>query len=303
MKRTSHLMAIIGFTTMVIGLLSSGTMAETLVYDYSNVPDASPFPGDLLDGQDNWHDGLQGGQSARNDLDQVPGIMGQNAYYAPSGAQAGRLNDADFSYVLSGDALTLEYVGRIQQFSLTSFALAYDADGDGFILGEEGTDEVAFQFGVSSDQWYVRASDFGEELTSEPLGLGGSGHTWRMVLEADLAANGGDGSGSLYVQQLGDASNNLVDDTLNPVVDLQDVSLRLLDLDGPSADPANWDAIFTVLGAGNIDDLTIITGDGQPRLQAGDANQDLRFDQLDLVQVQIAAKYLTGQAATWGEGD
>jgi outer membrane protein assembly factor BamB len=38
-------------------------------------------------------------------------------------------------------------------------------------------------------------------------------------------------------------------------------------------------------------------------LQAGDANQDLQFDQLDLVKVQVAAKYLTGQAATWGEGD
>ena len=40
-----------------------------------------------------------------------------------------------------------------------------------------------------------------------------------------------------------------------------------------------------------------------PQLQAGDADQDLDFDQLDLVKVQIAAKYLTGQAATWGEGD
>ena len=39
------------------------------------------------------------------------------------------------------------------------------------------------------------------------------------------------------------------------------------------------------------------------RLLAGDANQDLEFNQLDLVQVQIAAKYLTGNAATWGEGD
>ena len=38
-------------------------------------------------------------------------------------------------------------------------------------------------------------------------------------------------------------------------------------------------------------------------LQAGDADQDLDFDQLDLVQVQVAAKYLTGQPATWGEGD
>ena len=38
-------------------------------------------------------------------------------------------------------------------------------------------------------------------------------------------------------------------------------------------------------------------------LKAGDANQDLEFNQLDLVQVQIAAKYLTGNPATWGEGD
>ena len=38
-------------------------------------------------------------------------------------------------------------------------------------------------------------------------------------------------------------------------------------------------------------------------LMAGDANQDLRFDQLDIVRVQQAAKYLTGTAATWGEGD
>ena len=37
--------------------------------------------------------------------------------------------------------------------------------------------------------------------------------------------------------------------------------------------------------------------------QAGDADQDFDFDQLDLVQVQIAAKYLTGQPATWSEGD
>ena len=42
---------------------------------------------------------------------------------------------------------------------------------------------------------------------------------------------------------------------------------------------------------------------GAAGLQAGDADRDLDFDQLDLVQVQIAAKYLTGQPATWGEGD
>jgi hypothetical protein len=40
-----------------------------------------------------------------------------------------------------------------------------------------------------------------------------------------------------------------------------------------------------------------------PAIQAGDADQDFDFDQLDLVQVQVAGKYLTGEPATWGEGD
>ena len=56
------------------------------------------------------------------------------------------------------------------------------------------------------------------------------------------------------------------------------------------------------------DEILAIMRDGVPQsagpaLQAGDADQDLDFDQLDLVRVQVAAKYLTGQAATWGDGD
>ena len=50
-----------------------------------------------------------------------------------------------------------------------------------------------------------------------------------------------------------------------------------------------------------IDNLHITAGGVV--LQAGDADQDFDFDQLDLVQVQTAAKYLTGQPATWGDGD
>jgi hypothetical protein len=38
-------------------------------------------------------------------------------------------------------------------------------------------------------------------------------------------------------------------------------------------------------------------------LQSGDANQDLSFDQLDIVQVLQGAKYLTGEPATWRQGD
>ena len=49
--------------------------------------------------------------------------------------------------------------------------------------------------------------------------------------------------------------------------------------------------------------LGIITTGGGPQLQAGDADQDLDFDQFDLIKVQIAATYLSGTAATWGDGD
>jgi MYXO-CTERM domain-containing protein len=60
---------------------------------------------------------------------------------------------------------------------------------------------------------------------------------------------------------------------------------------------------ISVTGA-NIDagDTRIVDTLTAP-LRAGDANQDLRFDQLDLVMVLAANKYLTGQAATWGQGD
>jgi hypothetical protein len=52
-----------------------------------------------------------------------------------------------------------------------------------------------------------------------------------------------------------------------------------------------------------IPEFTFESSDLCSRLQAGDADRDLDFDQLDLVQVQIAAKFLSGQPATWGEGD
>jgi hypothetical protein len=49
--------------------------------------------------------------------------------------------------------------------------------------------------------------------------------------------------------------------------------------------------------------VATVTGEGQGLLQAGDADQNYQFDQFDLVKVQQAAKYLTGEQATWGEGD
>ena len=51
------------------------------------------------------------------------------------------------------------------------------------------------------------------------------------------------------------------------------------------------------------DQIIELVSAADPQLQAGDSDQNLSFDQLDLVKVLAAAKYLTGQAATWGDGD
>ena len=57
-----------------------------------------------------------------------------------------------------------------------------------------------------------------------------------------------------------------------------------------------------ILSAEGIEAIRLGPGN-ENILQAGDADRDFKFDQLDLVMVQIGGKYLTGQAATWGEGD
>lgn len=77
---------------------------------------------------------------------------------------------------------------------------------------------------------------------------------------------------------------------------------------------AGWQLTFAdaISGDGRTIAGTGINPDGnqeawvailEPSLQAGDTDQDLDFDQLDLVKVQQSAKYLSGQPATWGDGD
>jgi hypothetical protein len=74
--------------------------------------------------------------------------------------------------------------------------------------------------------------------------------------------------------------------------------------DGLIDDVAIWDEVLAPDVIKSISQVGV-TGFLNPgvRLQPGDADMDLDFDQLDLVRVQVAAKYLTGASATWGEGD
>ena len=85
--------------------------------------------------------------------------------------------------------------------------------------------------------------------------------------------------------------NRSLEEVLSSVVELRIVAARTAPV---------WRS-FSVAAHLGMDNITAVGAAAE--LQAGDSDQDLDFDQLDLVQVQIAAKYLTGQPATWGEGD
>ena len=62
--------------------------------------------------------------------------------------------------------------------------------------------------------------------------------------------------------------------------------------------------IGSLAGGGGLGEVDLVyLGPLEPFLMPGDANQDLKFDQQDVVQVLTAGKYVTGKFATWSEGD
>jgi hypothetical protein len=80
-------------------------------------------------------------------------------------------------------------------------------------------------------------------------------------------------------------------------LDFGPVSQAGLSLDSLRDD---WFVAGSLAGGGGLSDVNLIY---VKDLLPGDANQDFSFDQRDIVQVLQAAKYLTGESATWGEGD
>jgi len=73
-----------------------------------------------------------------------------------------------------------------------------------------------------------------------------------LVIDAD--ANGGDGAGSVYVQ------NWTAGGLLEPVVGLQDVDLKLWNMDSGTHDTRRWDSLYMRMAGGGatIDDIVVI---------------------------------------------
>ena len=87
--------------------------------------------------------------------------------------------------------------------------------------------------------------------------------------------------------------------------DRQDFSTELTFLSGrrPFEPFGGPDAgVLAYIPSFNSNFVLLVTPARLP-LQPGDANQDQTFDQIDIVSVLQTGKYLSGQAATWEEGD
>lgn len=201
----------------------------------------------LIHGQDNWIDKPGQGQAAIR-LD--GGFNGTKvAWHVPTvvfneSAYLARVNDGGFSFA----PIAPSQCEAIVQFECTGdniavFALGTDLDGDGIL----SAGEIGPAFGTDDRTFRVEKAAFGSSF-AVPFGSGNGKDDWyRMRLEIDLAANGGDGSGSLSYRNLTDGDPDFV-----PLAGLQNLELGLLGMD-PAAPPTSWNTMWLHLrtGGGN----------------------------------------------------
>jgi hypothetical protein len=130
--------------------------------------------------------------------------------------------------------------------------------------------EVAFIMGFDSTGpgWYLRQAAF-ETATTVNAAVSG---IWEAMADVDLAANSGNGSGTLYVRQLYDDAGNAVTDSFHTVsASTTNLNLQIASRMGGSvanlggnataADPANWNGLLMrTSGNGAIDDITLTVG-------------------------------------------
>ncbi len=226
-------------------------------YDFENGRvSGGAFPGVSLLGQDNWtrFESLPD-MLVRNGMGVLPGFF-NNIAVADTGRKiATRVNDANFNYDIPHGmkGLQLAFTLRMDNpNSFGAFGLGVDTDLDNTI----DRNEAGFLFGREGSRWYIRKATYGQELYASTTPSSTAGEVWRLVLEVDLLANGGDGLGSLFVQQLSTGTNFASDMAFYPVAGLQGVPLGILAMSDPDAD--HWNGlVLDLYNYAAADNLTI----------------------------------------------
>ena len=176
-----------------------------------------------------------------------------------------RANTAsDTNVLLRGDPATLSGYVFTGMGPVNEFRIFRFENGDGELLGQlNGPNDPEFTLG---DDWVIEAGAIGDEISIKVWQAGDQEPSEpQLVIHDDVLTAG----------QIGFA----------PAISTAAISK-----------PTRLDVTYDDVQFRFAEPVTAI-------LQAGDSDQDLDFDQLNLVKVQTAAKYLTEQSATWGEGD
>lgn len=229
-------------------LLLASTASAQFVYDFNNLNGSDPHPFTLLDGQDNWTEETfnannRCGVTATLSHDGTQSLRFQES--GPGyGCDASRINDAAWLFVpYQGTEQTAMFQCDMQVgFWGGSFGLGHDTNSDGLVRGSQpGERGVRIHIGTQVNQQlrlYRADQTFAQASLASAGGIGG-GNWVRLRVVMDFTANGGTGSGSVFVQNLSQGATSFL-----AVPGLQDVDLALDQNATDASNPTLWDALW-----------------------------------------------------------
>ena len=152
----------------------------------------------------------------------------------------------------NADNLSVEWSSQ-NSFWGTTFALGYDANGDGQILRSSGEQALSVSMSSNNDLIQVKLPD-GATIDYNPGFNSGDWVDFRW--DIDLDANGGQGSATLYYKNVTAGDTEWQTDS-----SFTDINLNLDPMATDNTNAANWDGIYLHMeGAGNgFDNFSIIS--------------------------------------------
>ncbi len=200
-------------------------------------------------GQDGWE--LQSGLGSavvQVDAGTVNGTQVVRHLQTVAANQPARLtreNDASYRFpsITTGQSVLLLQFDATGDF-IAQFALGHDVNSDDILTAGE----LGPAFGVDNRSFVIQGAAEGA-LATAPFNtetrLGNAGSDWyRLRLRIDLAANGGEGAGSLFYMNL-----SAGDTVFHAIPELQAVDLGLTAM-SPDAQTEEWDAMWLQLMSG-----------------------------------------------------
>jgi hypothetical protein len=201
-----------------------------------------------LAGQDNWTD-FSGGPTNHSVTTVVPSHLGSPTKVVTGSDQTIRENDGSYSFAPHSASNTMAMI----QFDLRPST----GDTDTFALGNivvGQTSRLGPQFGIwgGLNSFMIRGAVEGTITLAALTGTDSLSDWYRLQLVVDFTANGGNGAGSLYVQNLTDGELSL-----RPAPVLSNVNLQILNMANDSEDPATWDTMYirSLTGGALFDNL------------------------------------------------